>query len=520
MDQHEQGAGPRGGQGAMQGVRGYLVALAAVAAAVAAGFLLLGRNNTADVVMVFLLGIVVVAMRCGLRPSLFAAGLSVLSFDVFFIPPYYSFAVSDFRHVVTFAVMLFVAVVISGLAQRVREQAAAAREREWRTAQLYALSRELSRAQDSEALVRSARHHFETVFEARVVVLEPDERGALRATVTSQGADDLAAKDRAAAQAAWSKVVMAGKGTRRHPDSRALWLPLSTARAGLGVIGLFAHAPRAFDDASWREYADAFATQLSMAMERAALAREREQARVQIESEKLRNSLLSSVSHDLRTPLAVMTGAASTLLDDRSLPDDATRRQLLDTICSEGQRLDHLIHNLLEMTRLESGKVQVSKERQSIEEVVGSALQRLERKLGTRKVVIDLPATLPLAPFDGVLIEQVLINLVENAIKYAGDDSPIEICARASDTHLTVEVADRGPGLAPGEELQIFEKFHRARRSGATGAGLGLAICRGILTAHEGTIVAENRPEGGARFRFELPMDGRPPSSPMPMEGS
>jgi two-component system sensor histidine kinase KdpD len=254
---------------------------------------------------------------------------------------------------------------------------------------------------------------------------------------------------------------------------------------------------------------EAFAQQIALALERAELAEEAEQARVQMETEQLRSSLLSSVSHDLRTPLAAITGAASTLLEDEMV-DKTTQHELIQTIREEADRLNRLVRNLLDMTRVESGAIQVKKNWQPLEEVVGVALSRLEGQLAERPALVHLPPELPLVPLDEVLIEQVLVNLLENAVKYTPPGSPIDLSAWAGDQQVTVEVADRGPGLPAGDEQRVFDKFFRAQ-SATGGAGLGLTICRGIIEAHGGRIWAENRPDGGAVFRFTLPLEGQPP---------
>ena len=244
------------------------------------------------------------------------------------------------------------------------------------------------------------------------------------------------------------------------------------------------------------------------------LAERTQREQVEIEAERLRTSLLSSLSHDLRTPLGAITGAASSLLEERANVPEGTRRSLLETILAESQRMSRLIGNLLDMIRVESGALQVQKEWQPLEEPVGVALIRLEDRLRDHPVTVTLPSDLPLVPVDSVLIEQVLINLLENAVKYTPAGTPIEISAAAMDGAVRVEIADRGPGLPPGEETEIFEKFHRARGAATVGGvGLGLTICRGIVTAHGGRIWAENRAGGGAAFRFTLPLAGPPPAA-------
>jgi two-component system sensor histidine kinase KdpD len=254
---------------------------------------------------------------------------------------------------------------------------------------------------------------------------------------------------------------------------------------------------------------EALSRQATSSLERARLAEEAQQARVAMEAERLRSTLLSSVSHDLRTPLATITGAASSLLQDASLGEDA-RRELEEAIQEEAGRLNRLVTNLLDMTRLESGSLRLNRDWHSLEELVGSALARLEPGLKGRPVHVSVPADLPLVPVDGVLIEQALVNLVDNAVKYTDAASPITIGAKAADGTLTVEVADEGPGLPPGAEERVFEKFYRAA-SGPRGFGLGLPICRAIVTAHGGTIRAERRDPRGTSFRFTLPLGDTPP---------
>ena len=282
---------------------------------------------------------------------------------------------------------------------------------------------------------------------------------------------------------------------------------------GVGVLGLEPEDPDRLSQLTQRRQVDAFAAQMGLAMERANLAEGAEKSRREIEAEQLRSSLLSSVSHDLRTPLAVITGATSTVLQAGPGIDEAVRQDLLKTVLEEAERLNRLIRNLLDMTRLESGAVKVKKEWLPLEEVVGSALNRLESRLGTREVRIDLPANLPLVPCDAVLLEQVLINLVENAVKYS--PGAIEIGATPTDAELTVDVSDRGPGIPADEAERIFDKFHQtSHEGGREGVGLGLTICRAIVSAHGGTIRALNRNGGGATFRFTLPLDGVPPIAP------
>jgi two-component system, OmpR family, sensor histidine kinase KdpD len=488
-----------------------LVAATLVSAlATGVGLLLFGRDQLPDVVMTYLLGILLVSSRYGLAPSIFAAFLSVAALDFFFVLPFGTFAVADFRHAVTFAVMFLVAVIVSGLTERVRNQAHSARHREERTRALYELSRELAATQGTRRVIEVAAAHLEKVFRGRVSVFTPDSSRSLRSVYASPQLVEPSEHELSISQWVWSNQKEAGLGTATLPGGSTLYLPLMASGGIVGVLGISPEQPDRFESVEQRRQVDAFAQQMALAMERAELAEETERARGEVEREQLRSSLLSSVSHDLRTPLAVITGTASTLIDGGGAIDEATRLELMKTILDESERLNRLIRNLLDMTRLDSGTVKVKKEWSPLEEVVGSALNRLDARLLGRKVHVALPPGLSLVPFDAVLIEQALINLLENAAKYS--QGPIEINAVLGSEEVVVEVADRGPGIPPGEEARVFEKFHRAiREGGPSGVGLGLAICRAIVAAHGGRIWAQNRDGGGASFRFSLPIQGEAP---------
>ena len=494
---------------------GYTAAAAASLAATGVAWLLFGRGQLPDVVMTYLLGIMLVSSRFGLAPSVFAAFLSVAALDFFFVPPFLTFAVADFSHAVTFIVMFLVAVVISGLTERLKNQAAAARQREQRTAALYELSRELTSAQSSRRVIEVGAAELEKVFSSKVMVFAPARDGKLSSVHAGPGLDAASERDASIAQWVWLHQKEAGLGTTTLPSSDALYIPLLASGGIVGVLGLTPSARDRFDSIDQRRQVDAFAGQVALAMERAMLAEQTEAARREVEAEQLRNSLLSSVSHDLRTPLAVITGAASTLLQSTPRVDEATAQDLTKTILEESERLNRLIRNLLDMTRLESGAVHVNKEWLTLEEVVGAALNRMDHRLLGRELRVSLPADLPLIPFDLVLIEQVLINLLENAAKYS--EGPLEINASLASGEVQVEVADRGPGIPEGQEARVFEKFHRAAREQSPGGvGLGLTICRAIVAAHGGRIWVQNREGGGASFRFALPIEGQAPALPAP----
>jgi two-component system, OmpR family, sensor histidine kinase KdpD len=488
------------------------------------------RAQLADVVMVYLLGIIIVAMRFGYGPSIASAVLSVALLDFFFVPPIFSFSVSDLQHVVTFAVMFVVALVISSLTARIRDQVSAARQREQRMASLYGLTRELARTPMTRNLAGVAVRHLSEMFDAEIALFLEAGDGSLSNAATAHAGGiapegrvfEPEPKERGVVEWVWAHDKSAGLGTDTLPSSSALYVPLRETRGKVGVLGLRPTDVHRFVDPEQRAQLDVFATQVASALERARLAEEAQRTQLQMQTERLRSSLLSSVSHDLRTPLAVITGAASALAETQPEVGPEVRHELSETIHEEAQRLNRLVRNLLDMTKITSGAIKVTKEWQPLEEVIGAVLDRMTELLSGRNVDVKLPKDLPLVPIDAILIEQVFINILENAAKYTPKGSPIEISAKheligASGSRepeaVVVTVADRGPGVPKEHIDEIFDKFYRLPREGeGGGAGLGLAICRGIVETHGGRIWAENREEAGAAFRFTIPIEGTPPS--------
>jgi two-component system sensor histidine kinase KdpD len=462
-----------------------------------------------DLAMIYLLGVVVTASRTTRIPSLFATLLSVLALDFFFVPPYYTFAMTEAGYFVTFIVMFIVAFVISRLTLRVREQADAARNRERRTAALYNLSRELAHERKMDRLSAIAVKHIREVFAGQVVILLPDTTGKLILPLTDSPLFVMDPKELGVAQWTFDHGERAGMGTDTLPGSKGLYLPLVASSRTVGVVGVLSGPAAGALDPEQSHLLESLANQTAMAIERALLARDAHRAQLKAETETLRNTLLSSISHDLRTPLAAITGASSTLLQKDAALNPSDRKELLQTIFEEAERLNRIFSNVLNITRLESGAIALKKEWQSLEEIVGVVLNRLAVKLKDRPLKTRIPQNLPLVPADPLLIEQVMMNLLENAIKYTPPGTPLELSATVQDGQVVVELADRGPGIRPGEEERIFEKFARGPVTGG-GVGLGLTICRTILAAHGGEIRAENRPGGGAVFRFTLPIEGLP----------
>jgi two-component system sensor histidine kinase KdpD len=489
----------------------YGLAALVVASCTVLAWALFPYIHLANLIMLYLLGVVVVAARLGHGPSILASVLSVAAFDFFFVPPYFTFSVADHQYFITFGVMLAVALVISALTVRIRWLADSARQRERQTAALYAMSRELADARGAHQVLQVALHHIWEMFRFPTTVLLPDPDGSLRPAPGVSGGISLDGNELGVAKWTYEHRQVAGRGTATLPGAKAVYLPLTASRGAVGVLAVRPPDPRGLENPERLRLMETFADQLAQALERAQLAEEAQRAQVQAESERLRSSLLSSVSHDLRTPLAAITGAASSLLEGNDALAATTRQDLLETIREEAERLNRLVHNLLDMTRLESGALQLKKEWHPLEEVVGAALGRLEKQLRDRPLITRFPADLPLVPIDGVLLEQLLINLLDNAAKYTPPKSSIEIGAWASNGSVTVEVADRGPGLAPGDEQRVFDKFYRGGGAGSRGVGLGLAICRGIAEAHGGRIWAERRDAGGVAFRFTIPLTGSPP---------
>jgi two-component system sensor histidine kinase KdpD len=403
--------------------------------------------------------------------------------------------------------MLVVSLVISTLAAQVRAQADAARQREQRTQVLYAMSRDLAAARTVAEVAEVVSRHVSDVLSGPAAVFVPGPEGPLR--VAGGAAPRGGSREAAVAQWAFDHGRPAGLGTDTLPGASAAYQPLQGTQSVLGVLGTSpdpAQLPLRPDQVDLLE---ALARQAASGLERARLADEAQQARIAVEAERLRSTLLSSVSHDLRTPLATITGAASSLLQKGSLGDEA-ERELKEAIYEEAGRLNRLVTNLLDMTRLESGSLQLNRDWHSVEELVGSSLARLEPSLAGRAVRAEIPNDLPLVPVDGVLIEQALVNLLENAVKYTDEACPITVTAEVTPGALVLTVSDEGPGLPAGAEEQVFEKFYRAS-STARGFGLGLPICRAIVTAHGGKIWAERREPRGTRFRFTLPLGAAAP---------
>jgi two-component system sensor histidine kinase KdpD len=486
-----------------------VVALCGVVGAMMDQIKLQEGPRSSNLVMIFLLGVVYSAARYGRGPGILASIASVLVFDFFFVPPRLTFAVTDTQYVVTFIVMLGIALLTSTLTSRVREQAQLSRERARRTEALYRMSQRLTGQVGMQQLAGVAVHQLTALVAGDVAIFLPDEEQRLKLATGSHADFALRENEVAVAQWVFGHQQPAGLGTNTLPSAQALYLPLVGSQGSVGVLAIRPADPELVLGFDQRQLLETFASQIALALEREQLAAQVQAVLLQAETERLRSSLLASVSHDLRTPLAVITGASSSLLESEGSLTPETQRELYQTIFDDSNRLSRLVDNLLDMTRIESGSVVVNKQPQVIEEIIGSALRRLSKQLAGRQIKTHVPDNLPLVPLDDMLIEQVLTNLLENVQKYTPAGSPIDVGVWPQDGHVIIEVADRGPGI-PDDELElVFEKFYRGQAAaidGRRGAGLGLAICKAIVTTHGGRIWAENRAGGGARLCFSLPI--------------
>ena len=484
----------------------YLQALGLVAIITLLGQFIRPLIAPTNLVMVYLLAVVIAAISLGRGPSILTAVLAVLAFDFFFVPPHLTFVVADAQYLLTFAGLLVVGIVISTLTSRIREQAQAAQRREAQTAASYDLSRDLAAAGDLVAILQAVTAHVGQTFARQVLVLLPQDE-TLKPHMPSP---EFALDESELAVAVWAfrHGQPAGRGTETLPAAGARYLPLKTAKGVVGVLGV---KPVIAGDSltqEQRRLMEAFANQTALAVERAQLAEQARQAQLLQEAEKLQAALLNSVSHDLRTPLASITGSLSSLREDNAVLDHAIRAELIDTAWEEADRLNRLVGNLLDMTRLEAGALRVKREPADIQDLVGVALARVGERLSDRLVHTEVPPDLPLVPLDFVLLIQVLVNLLDNALKYSPAGTPVGIEARQVDNEVEISVFDAGPGIPPAELERVFDKFYRVQQPGrASGTGLGLSITKGIVEAHGGRVWARNRAGGGLVVTVALPLN-------------
>ncbi|MDD5268239.1 MAG: sensor histidine kinase KdpD [Methylococcales bacterium] len=491
---------------------GYVWAFAVVVASTALTYMMFGRFELANMIMVFLLGVVFIATRFGRGPSIFASFLGVAIFDFLFVKPYLSFTVADSQYLVTLLAMLTVAMLISNLMANVRSQAKVAGHRERRATVLYAMSRDLTASQSEDEIVRTAVHHLYSEFGSQNVILFPDANGRITYPKGQAIPESLHGADLSVAQWVMDHNEIAGQGTNTLPGTEAIYFPLCNKETMLGVLVLLPVNLRRVYLPEQRKLLETFLGQIAQALIRVKLTEQTKKVQVEMEAERLRNMLLSSISHDLRTPLTTIVGSASTLMEENSALNSGDKLELSRSIYDEAQRMSSLINNILDMARLDAGTIELNKQWVPLEEIIGTVLTCLQKRLENRQVTVKLPPGMPMVYVDAVMIEQVLINLLENVLRYTPGKSPVEIMAEVSSAKMEISVADRGPGIPSGLENKLFEKFYRVHNEAAqSGVGLGLAICRAIIEAHGGSIQAKNRPTGGAVFSFMIPLDHAQP---------
>jgi two-component system sensor histidine kinase KdpD len=487
--------------------RRYALALGTTFVATVVDWIIFPHFELTNLVMVYLLGAAVAGLRFGRGPAIMTSIVNVAAFDFFFVPPRFTFAVSDFQYLVTFTVMLIVAFSIANLTANVRQQTRIAGHRERRTAALYAMSRELARTRGVENMTMVAARHIDDVFASQAMVLLSGADGRLRYPRQPEAQASLWRADLSIAQWVYHHNEPAGLGTDTLAGAKAFYLPIHGSKQTFGVLAVLPGNPRRLLLPEQRHLLETFAGQLALAIERAVLAEQSESARIAAESESLRNTLLASISHDLRTPLSVITGASTALNDPSLVLDAAARARLVASIAAKSREMSELISNVLDLMRFEAGEVKLRLDWQAVDDIVGTALGRLEQRLKDYPVDVQLPPDLPAIRLDAPLMTQVLANLLENVAKHTPPNTRIRISGEVLDGAVRLSVEDNGPGLPSGDPERLFAKFQRGRDEGsAGGAGLGLAISRAIVDTHGGTINAANLPDGGASFTVTLPI--------------
>lgn len=488
--------------------KGFAVAAGIVGLSTGACFVMYPYFELANLIMVYLLGIMAVAVWLPRRASALASFLSVLAFDFCFVPPRFSFSVSDIAYLVTFGVMFLAALVLSGMAARIRSQAESAVQLERQSTELSGLSWRLAATRGQDNLVRVAREHIERVFACKTFALLPGASSHVSVAFVTSEDEALADKDLSVAQWVFDNGKPAGFSTQTLADSRALFLPLPGNSEPLGVVGLIPNDEESHDALylpDRRRLLDAFVRQTALALDVDRLEEKAKATLVEAEREKLRAALLSTVTHDFKTPLAAIAGSAESLLAMGESAGPEVRKALEENIAGEASRLERLVDNLLRIAALESGALAPDRKPVLLEDLIGSALSRVAPALAEHPVRLDIPADLPPVPMDETLMEQVLINLLENAAKHTPPGVELLVSATLREDSLVIDFRDKGPGLPPGDPERLFERFQRGDRVGAQGYGLGLAICRAIVKAHGGAVTASDNEPAGARFTIRLP---------------
>lgn len=483
---------------------GYIQALLLLIVATLINQLLKVVVAPTNLVMLYLLAVVIASVRWGYGPAIVTSTLSVLIFNYFFVPHEYTLLVEDAQYILTFIGLFVVGMTIAYLNNRLQQQAAAVTRREEQTSELYSMSRDLVTTTNQQQIIDAVLQHIHDTFHAEAAILIfGDGKLHLHGKTANFY---LEANDYKIAGWTYEHLRHAGCGTPRWSYSHSICVPLATAQEKLGVLVLRI-ASQISEDSEYRHLIDSFANQAALAIEAARLATEAQQMQLLRDREKLQSALLNSISHDLRTPLVSIAGALSTLKDNTLMLTEAARQDMVEGAWQDVQRLNRTVANLLDMTRLQSGMIRLQLNWFHVQELIANTRTQLKDRLATHQLVVDVPSDLPLIEIDLTLMVQVMVNLLDNAVKYSSEDTTIEITARYTDDTLWIEIADEGIGIPDADLPYIFDRFYRADLNGGIGGtGLGLSICEGIVATHHGTITAENRPTGGTVFRVTLPL--------------
>jgi two-component system, OmpR family, sensor histidine kinase KdpD len=462
-----------------------------------------------NISMLYLLPVLLISARWGKLPAIVTAGMGVVIFDYLFVPPLYTFTVIDFRYVISFAILMIVGFVTGTLSARLKDQINYSRQREQQISALYSLSRDLTAVDKLEKILDSIARKIADTLDGQVVLLLPDEKNSLFLSQSSNSDHFMTENEMAVARWVYERGLKAGQGTETLGSSKALYLPLITEQGTQGVLGICFNYREGPVNPEQIRFLDAFAGLAALAINRIKLTDEARRAHALTESERLRTALFNSLSHDLRTPLSSIIGAATGLMEDHdAVYSQDARQDLLQTILHGAERMNRFVNNLLDMARLESGMLKLNKDWCDIQDIIGVAINRLDIVLAKRLLDIQIPAGLPLVQADYILIEQVLVNLLDNAVKYSESESKISITVSQAEKKLEITVANRGTCIPEADLSKVFDKFYRLSSPlQVSGTGLGLSICKGIIEAHNGEIWAVNNELGGVTIIFSLPLN-------------
>jgi two-component system sensor histidine kinase KdpD len=486
----------------------YLASFAIVVIITAFGLLIRDWITPTNLVMPYLLGVVSIAIVFGRGPAVFASVMGVIAFDIFMVPPYLTLVVDDTEYIITFLALFLVGVVISNLTYQVKEQAVQAKEREARVTSLYTLSHDLTGAYSIEDVVQAILDNISSILKHDLWLFLVDGNEENTNPNSFEVKATTGAANREVDEAilfTYSTGEPSGPGMNSHSQAQTINLPLSTNIGRVGVISIAEEGPEGKVTPEKLKLLEAFANLSALALERIILNKQASQAQLLMEKEQLQSALLNSISHDFRTPLATITGTLSTLASEVELLDKETQHALTRNAWSEAEKLNRLVSNLLNMSRLESGALRLQLGPVDVQDLIGATLEQMKERV-KNPINICIPNDLPLISADFVLVEQAMMNLLDNAIKYSPEESPIDISVYLSDAWLYIDIEDRGPGIPVNELPHIFEKFYRVKQpSRPGGIGLGLAIVKGILDAHQAALSAIPRESGGMIFRMGFP---------------